>query len=70
MWLWPFNKELWAFKNRGIKVNKFFQLWGFWITFLKFYITRVTFIFEIVIIISLILNLNFLIFKFLCLDNK
>ncbi len=61
MWLWPFNKELWAFKNRGIKVQiNSSSFWGFWITFLKFYITRVTFIFEIVIIISaLILNLNF-----------
>ncbi len=62
MWLWPFNKELWAFKNRGIKVQINSPTFlGFWTTFLKFYVTRLTFYIEILIIISaLIINFKYL----------
>ncbi len=61
MWLWPINKELWALKNRGIKVQiNSSSFLSYWTTFLKFYITRLTFYFEILIIfLALILNLKF-----------
>lgn len=53
MWLWPFNKEIWALKNRGVNNGiageSFFE---YWLNFLKIYITRWTFIVEIIIIIS------------------
>jgi membrane-bound metal-dependent hydrolase YbcI (DUF457 family) len=53
MWLWPFNKEIWALKDRGVdvKINSkgFFE---FWFNFLKFYVTRWTFYVELVLLIS------------------
>ncbi|MBI5530332.1 MAG: metal-dependent hydrolase [Candidatus Doudnabacteria bacterium] len=52
MWLWPFNKELWAFKNRGVKKQidgeSFFR---YWTSFLKLYVTRLTFYIEIIILV-------------------
>jgi len=62
MWLWPVNKELWAFKNRGVKVQiNSSGFLGYWTTFLKFYITRLTFFFELFIIfLALITNLKYL----------
>jgi len=62
MWLWPINKELWAFKNRGVKVQiNSPSFLGYWTTFLKFYITRLTFFFELLIIfLALITNLKYL----------
>jgi len=51
MWLWPFNKELWALKDRGVSrgipANSFI---GYWISFLKYYITRWTFYCELLIL--------------------
>jgi len=36
MWLWPFNKELWAFKNRGIKSEIAAQGFvDYWLKYLK-----------------------------------
>ena len=53
MWLWPFNKKVFAIKNQGmdfsIKSSNFF---GYWRIFVKLYITRLTFYFEILIIIT------------------
>jgi len=53
MWLWPFNKEIWALKGRGadwkIQGKNFFE---YWINFLKFYLTRWTFYAELIILIS------------------
>lgn len=52
MWLWPFNKEHWALRNRGIK--KQIQAQGFfsyWFTLVKFYCRSWTFYCEIVIIV-------------------
>lgn len=52
MWLWPFNSEVWALKDRGIKreisANGFLQYW--W-SFLKYYTSRWTFYCEIFIIL-------------------
>lgn len=57
MWLWPFNKELWALKNRGvlpiIKGKNFFD---YWINFIKFYIGSWTFYAEIIILITAIIS--------------
>jgi membrane-bound metal-dependent hydrolase YbcI (DUF457 family) len=55
MWLWPFNKEKWALKDRGIDkpiVGKTFT--EYWLNFLKFYITRWTFYAEIIVLISVL----------------
>jgi membrane-bound metal-dependent hydrolase YbcI (DUF457 family) len=53
MWLWPFNKEVWALRNRGIhkdiEAGSFISYWG---NFLKVYVTRWTFYIEIVLLIS------------------
>lgn len=53
MWLWPFNRQLWALKNRGVKrqigVPNFL---GYWLTFLKLYATRLTFYVEILILVA------------------
>jgi membrane-bound metal-dependent hydrolase YbcI (DUF457 family) len=55
MWLWPFNKEIWALKDRGlepkIRAESFF---GYWLNFLKFYVTRWTFYVEIILLISVL----------------
>jgi membrane-bound metal-dependent hydrolase YbcI (DUF457 family) len=52
MWLWPFNKEIWALKDRGIEGkfegNSFLK---YWINYLKFYFTRWTFYAEIFVLI-------------------
>ena len=53
MWLWPFNKQKWALKDRGIDVK--FEgkgFFGFWLNFMKFYITRWTFYAEIIILLA------------------
>jgi hypothetical protein len=59
MWLWPFNKQVWALRNRGVQrqlvADSFF---GFWFTFLKSYVTTWTFYTEVIIILFLILNLT------------
>jgi len=56
MWLWPFNREVWALKDRGVKKqidgNSFF---AYWVTFLKHYFTRLTFYAEILVIISAVI---------------
>lgn len=56
MWLWPFNFEVWAFKNRGVAVqideNSFAR---YWMSFLKLYFKRPTFYFEIIILIIALL---------------
>jgi membrane-bound metal-dependent hydrolase YbcI (DUF457 family) len=52
MWLWPFNKGIWALKNRSIEKkiegNGFIS---FWMNFLKYYVTTWTFYVEIVLLI-------------------
>lgn len=52
MWLWPFNKEVWALRNRGvggsIKANGFFDYWS---RMVRAYMTRWTFYLEVVIIL-------------------
>jgi membrane-bound metal-dependent hydrolase YbcI (DUF457 family) len=53
MWLWPFNKQKWALKDRGVEkdiAGKGF--FSYWANYLKFYATRWTFYAEIIIIIS------------------
>ena len=60
MWLWPFNKEKWALKDRGqdvvISGNGFLN---YWINFLKFYITRWTFYAEVIILITVLFFIKF-----------
>ncbi len=55
MWLWPFNKEIWAFKNRGVEEKiagkSFFE---YWFNFLKVYVTSWTFYVELVLLISVL----------------
>ncbi len=53
MWLWPFNLELWALKDRGVEIpieGKGFL--EYWINFLKFYFRSWTFYCEILIILT------------------
>lgn len=55
MWLWPFNTEKWALKDRGVdKQISGEGFFGYWINFLKFYTTRWTFYFEILLLISVL----------------
>ena len=54
MWLWPFNKEVWAVKDRGVikrsvNANNFF---GYWMSYLRYYVTRWTFFVEVLIILT------------------
>lgn len=64
MWLWPFNSEVWALRNRGAKrtiVGKNFL--DYWQNMLKAYAQSWTFKAEIVILIfALIIYLNHPIF--------
>ena len=58
MWLWPVNKELWALKDRGVKK----QIDGdsfktYWLTYLKYYLSRLTFYCEVVIIICALISI-------------
>lgn len=60
MWLWPFNSQVWALKDRGVKEQitgkNFFE---YWMNFLKYYSTRWTFYFEILIFfIAIIVIIN------------
>jgi membrane-bound metal-dependent hydrolase YbcI (DUF457 family) len=53
MWLWPWNKEVWALKDRGVTWK--FEGNGFvnyWANFLKAYSTKWTCYAEIIILIS------------------
>jgi membrane-bound metal-dependent hydrolase YbcI (DUF457 family) len=60
MWLWPFDKEKWALKNRGtewkIDDKSFF---GYWLNYLRFYLTRWTFYAEIAVLISVLFFIRF-----------
>jgi membrane-bound metal-dependent hydrolase YbcI (DUF457 family) len=60
MWLWPFNKENWALKDRGvgekIEGKNFFD---YWLNFLKFYASSWTFYVEIVLLISVLFFIKF-----------
>ncbi|MCL5008802.1 MAG: metal-dependent hydrolase [Patescibacteria group bacterium] len=51
MWLWPFNREVWALRGSGVKKQidapDFFN---YWLSFLKLYTTRLTFYAEIAIL--------------------
>ena len=59
MWLWPFNKQIWALKNRGIEVkisaDNFFT---YWLKFLKFYVTTWTFFVELVLLTTVLFFSN------------
>jgi len=60
MWLWPFNKEIWAINNRGVEVKipakSFFS---YWFNFLKFYIASWTFSVEIALLILALFVIKF-----------
>ncbi|MDE2311631.1 MAG: metal-dependent hydrolase [Patescibacteria group bacterium] len=61
MWLWPFNKKVWALRNRGIRpsVNgkNFFDYW--W-NFIKLYVKSWTFYAEVLILlITLIISTKY-----------
>jgi membrane-bound metal-dependent hydrolase YbcI (DUF457 family) len=60
MWLWPFNEEKWALKDRGVEKNIAGEgFFGYWINYLKFYVTRWTFYAEIIILISALFFIRF-----------
>lgn len=52
-WLWPIKSRLIALINPGkiIFVNREKSFFGYWLSFIKYYITRPTFYLEIVVII-------------------
>lgn len=51
MWLWPFNRELWALKNRGVKKQiNVPNFAGYWLAFLRLYATRLTCYAELLIL--------------------
>jgi membrane-bound metal-dependent hydrolase YbcI (DUF457 family) len=60
MWLWPFSKEKWALKDRGdekkIQGGSFF---GYWLNYLKCYVTRWTFYVELVLLITVLFFIRF-----------
>lgn len=61
MWLWPFSKRLYAFKDRGEKItqpsSEYRGFFSYWLEFARLYMTKVklSFYFEIAIIITAIL---------------
>ncbi len=53
MWLWPFNRHVWAFKNSGIKHQLSGDtFWAYWKNFLKYYLKRLTFYCEAAAILT------------------
>ena len=51
-WLWPFNKEVWALKDRGVKMHiKATSFFDYWKQMVTRYFTRWTFYAEIIILI-------------------
>ncbi len=62
MWLWPFNRKLFALKDREFSIKELVKktsFFGYWTAFLKLYATELKFSFylEVLIIISALIVL-------------
>jgi hypothetical protein len=51
-WFWPFSTRLYALKDRAIKEDFYGTgFWNYWLKFLRYYTTRVSFYLELILII-------------------